>query len=152
MKVALILVLALTACEKTNDVAALRDEATTVAKYYQPKVDELNHRIEMIFQHGKTIPAGLLGIKDTSAVLEKARSKLVEMHKAVTPGPDGKSSIEAQADTAAKSGNQMELEKLIDDSQETLEVDATETADALATVEAWLSQAEIVAGNAPAAK
>ena len=56
MKAALLLVLALTACEKTNDIAALREEATTVAKFYQPKVDELSHRIEMIFQHGKTLP------------------------------------------------------------------------------------------------
>ena len=85
-------------------------------------------------------------------MLEKARTKIIEMRKAVMPGPDGKSSIEAQADTAAKAGDAVELEKLVDDSQETLEADANETDDALSTVEAWLGQAEIVAANAPAAK
>jgi hypothetical protein len=152
MKAVLILLLSITACEKTNDVARLRDEATIVAKYYQPRLDELNHRIEMIFQHGKVIPAGLPGIKETSAVLEKARAKLVELRKAAMPQGDGKSSIEAQAETAAKAGSALELERIVDDAQEELDAGSTEVNDELSTVEAWLAQAEANAAAAPAVK
>ncbi|HEY5924322.1 MAG TPA: hypothetical protein VIV11_21745, partial [Kofleriaceae bacterium] len=55
----LVAVLALAACGKKNDVPALHHEAVTLAKYYQPKLDELEQRVQAIFKRGNSIPGNL---------------------------------------------------------------------------------------------
>jgi hypothetical protein len=128
------------ACAKKNDVATLRHEAVTVAKYYAPKLDALDARVQTIFKRGSTIPANLPGIDAVGAKLTEARDMIIQLRGIVAPGADGKSAVEKQADAAAKDHKHEDLEKLLHDTHTTLERGITVINDDLQTVEGWIAQ------------
>jgi hypothetical protein len=127
------------ACAKKNDVQTLRHEAVAVAKYYQPKLDVLDARVQSIFKRGATIPANLPGIDAVGAKLTSARDNLIQLRGIVVPGPDGKSAVEKQAQAAADNRKADDLEKLIHDTETTLEHGVTMINDDLQSVEGWIS-------------
>jgi hypothetical protein len=127
------------ACAKKNDVQTLRHEAVAVAKYYQPKLDALNARVESIFKRGATIPANLPGIDAVGAKLTAARDNLIQLRGIVVPGADGKSAVEKQAQAAADGRKAEDLEKLIHDTETTLEHGVVMVNDDLQSVEGWIS-------------
>jgi hypothetical protein len=127
------------ACAKKNDVATLRHEAVSVAKYYQPKLDALDARVQLIFKRGATIPANLPGIDAVGAKLTAARDNLIQLRGIVIPGPDGKSAVEKQAQAAADGRKTEDLEKLIHDTETTLEHGIVMINDDLQSVEGWIS-------------
>jgi hypothetical protein len=127
------------ACAKKNDVATLRHEAVSVAKYYAPKLDVLNARVESIFKRGATIPANLPGIDAVGAKLTAARDNLIQLRGIVVPGPDGKSAVEKQAQAAADGRRVEDLEKLVHDTETTLEHGIVMINDDLHSVEGWIS-------------
>jgi hypothetical protein len=127
------------ACTKKNDVATLRHEAVAVAKYYQPKLDALDARVQSIFKRGATIPANLPGIDAVGAKLTTARDNLIQLRGIVSPGPDGKSAVEKQAQAAADGRKVEDLEKLLHDTETTLEHGIVMINDDLQSVEGWIS-------------
>jgi hypothetical protein len=127
------------ACAKKNEVATLRHEAVAVAKYYSPKLDALDARVQSIFKRGATIPANLPGIDAVGAKLTAARDNLIQLRGIVSPGPDGKSAVEKQAQAAADGRKVEDLEKLIHDTETTLEHGVTMINDDLQSVEGWIS-------------
>jgi hypothetical protein len=130
--------LVLGACEKSNDITQLHEEAISVAKYYGPRVDDLAKRRDSIFQRGRNVPGNLPDVPDIVKLIGEAGDKINEMHGIASPGADGKSALEKQADGFVKDANMTELSKLIDDSEEKLDEDWTIANDDLGKVEGWL--------------
>lgn len=128
------------ACGKHNDVAALREEAVQTAKYYQPKVDELQARVDAIFARGKSIPGNLPGIEDVGRRLQEARDTLQKLRGVIGTTPTDKvSAVEKQADEAAKAGKVADLRKLVHDTEELIDSSLTVVNDDLDSVEAWIA-------------
>jgi hypothetical protein len=129
----------LVACAKHNEVEVLHHEAVVTAKYYAPRLDPLDARVQAIFKRGSTIPASTPGIDAVGQRLSEARDMIIQMRSLVAPGPDGKSSVEKQADAAAKDNRIPDLQKLQHDTKETLDRGLTIINDDLATVESWIA-------------
>jgi hypothetical protein len=133
---------ALPACGKHNDVATLREEAVEMAQFYQPKVDELQQRVDAIFARGKSIPGNLPGIEDVGRRLQEARDTLQKLRGVIgkTPDPkDPRPAVEKQADEAAKAGKVADLRKLVHDTEELINNSLTVVNDDLDSVEAWIA-------------
>jgi hypothetical protein len=134
----IIALLALAACGKTNDVPILEHEAATLSKYYQKQLDHLDGRIAEIMKRGTTIPADFPGVKEVGTKLQEARDQVIRMRGMVAPGPNQKSAIENQAEAAAKAGRLADLQKLIHDSELTLDQGMNVVRTQLAAVESWI--------------
>jgi hypothetical protein len=130
--------LVLGACEKSNDITQLHEQAISVAKYFGPRVDDLAKRRDAIFQRGRNVPGNLPDVPEIVKLIGESSDKIKEMQGIASPGPDGKSAIEKQADGFLKDAKPDELGKLIDDSQEKLDEDWTIANDDLNKVEGWL--------------
>ena len=130
--------LVLGACEKSNDITQLHEQAISVAKYFGPRVDDLAKRRDSIFQRGRNVPGNLPDVPEIVKLIGESSDKIKEMQGIASPGPDGKSAIEKQADGFLKDAKPDELGKLIDDSQEKLDEDWTIANDDLNKVEGWL--------------
>ena len=130
----------LPACGKHNDAATLREEAVQMAKFYQPKVDELQQRVDAIFARGKSIPGNLPGIEDVGRRLQEARDTLQKLRGVIGTSPaDTKSAVEKQADEAAKAGKVADLRKLVHDTEELVDTSLTVVNTDLDSVEAWIA-------------
>jgi hypothetical protein len=140
--IAILFICILAACEKPNDIAALQDQATITAKFYQPKLEELNHRIQAIAVRGKALPTGLAGVSDASRLLSDAGRRLMASREVVAAGADGKSKLEKEAAELAKAGDLSALEKRVDEASEELEENTRVANDELLSVESWLTLAE----------
>ncbi len=130
-KALLLTSLVLGACEKSNDITQLHEEAVAIAKWSGPQVDELMKRRDAIFQRGRNVPGNLPDVPEIVKLIGDAGDKINEM-KGITGG------IEKQADALQKDGKIEELGKLIDDSHEKLDEDWTIANDDLTKVEGWL--------------
>jgi hypothetical protein len=135
----LLLICVLAACSKSNDVSTLREEAVQTAAYYQPRLDAADKRVQAIFKRGTTIPANLPGIEEVGKRLTEARDTILQLRGIIAKGPDGKSAVEKQADLAAKDRKVEDLEKLIDDTETTLERGLTVVNADLDSVESWIA-------------
>jgi hypothetical protein len=136
----LVVALAVSGCGKKNDAHLLQHEVVTLVKYYQPKLDALDARIQAIFKRGTTIPGNLPGIEEVGRRLQEARDTLVQLRTAIAPGPDQKSAVEKQAETAVKENRVSELQKLAHDVELQLDRGVTIINANLDTVEAWIAQ------------
>jgi hypothetical protein len=148
-KALLLTSLVLGACEKSNDVTQLHEEAVSVAKWYGPRVDDMMKRREVIFQKGRSVPGNLPDVPQIVKMIGEAGEKLNEMKAIASAGTDGKSAMEKQADQLQKDGKADELRKLIDENQDKLDEDWTIANDDLTHVEGWLWQYEQSHNNAP---
>lgn len=127
------------ACGKHNDAHVLQEEAVTLAKYYQPKLDTLDQRVQAIFKRGSTIPGNLPGIEDVGKRLQEARDTIVKLRGIIGAGPDGKSAVEKQAEAAAKDNKVADLQKLVHDTEVEIDRGVTIINDDLDSVEAWIA-------------
>lgn len=148
---ALLLVL-LVACRSNNDAAILEHEAFDLAKYYWPKVEALEQRVQTVYKRAQTIPDTAPGMADVGKRWGEARDAVVQLKGLVSPGPDGKSSVEKQAMAAAKNENIVELQKLVHDTESTMERGLTVINDQIGAVESWIADYERVAAAPPAKK
>lgn len=135
----LLAIVLLAACGKSNDVSTLHEEAVQTAAYYQPRLDAADKRVQAIFKRGTTIPANLPGIEEVGKRLTEARDTILQLRGIIAKGPDGKSAVEKQADLAAKDGKVIDLEKLVQDTDETLERGLTVINADLDSVESWIA-------------
>jgi hypothetical protein len=132
----------LAACEKPNDLARLQEQATITAKYYQPKLDDLNHRIQTISTRGKALPTGIAGVTDASRLLSDAGRRFMAAREIAAAGPNGQSKLEKEGDELAKVGDSAALAKRLDEDNEELEENTRVAGDELKSVEGWLATAE----------
>jgi len=137
-----VLAAALFGCEKPNDTATLHDEAVAISAYYRPAIEALNARGENIVMRGGKLGGAMTGGEGASRAISMAGQQLAEIRTLVLPGPNGKSSIETEADQLVKDGKTVELGHLIDESKEKLEVGTRVITNELNTAESWLLVAE----------
>jgi hypothetical protein len=137
-KALLLISLVLGACEKSNDITQLHEDAIATAKWYAPRVDDMMKRREAIYQRGRSVPGNLPDVPEVVKRINEAGEKLNEMKAIVTPGSDGKSPLEKQADQLQKDGKIDELRTLADENEEKLDEDWTVVNDDLTHVEGWL--------------
>jgi hypothetical protein len=135
----LLLIGVLAACGKSNDVSTLHEEAVQTAAYYQPRLDAVDKRVQAIFKRGTTIPANLPGIEEVGKRLTEARDTILQLRGIISKGPDGKSAVEKQADLAAKEGKVVDLDKLVQDTEETLDHGLRVINADLDSVESWIA-------------
>ena len=140
MKYLLVLAVALAACGNKNDLPILQHEAATLAKFYKPRLDTLDPRVQAIMVRGRTIPADFPGVKEVGMQVQEARDTIVQLKGIVQPGPDQKSALEKQADAAAKAGKLADLQKLLHDTEAMLQRGMTIILDDLSAVEGWIAQ------------
>jgi hypothetical protein len=147
-KALLLTSLVLGACEKSNDITQLHEEAVATAKYFGPRVDDMAKRKQAIFQRGRNVPGNLPDVPEIINLINEAGAKIDEMHGIAASNNGGKSALETQADQLAKDGKLDELRKLIDESAEKLDEDWTIANGDLTKVESWLWQYEQGHANA----
>ena len=126
-------------CGKKNDVHVLHEEVASTIKYYQPRLDTLDTRVQAIFKRGSSIPGNLPGIEDVGKRLQEARDTIVQLRGVIGKGPDGSSAAEKQAEALAKEGNAEKLAKLLHDTEGMLERGITIVNDDLDSVESWIA-------------
>lgn len=134
--------LVLGACEKSNNVTQLHDEAVATAKAYAPRVDALQKRQKEIADRGRAVPGSTPDVPELVRLITEASDKINEM-KGIT------GSLERQADDLARTNKADELEKLDDESSEKLDTDYTIANQDLANIEAWLWEFEQSKGTLP---
>jgi hypothetical protein len=138
----LLFAVALIGCAKPNDTATLHDEVVAINNYYAPAVEALAKRSATIGERGGKLGVAMPGGEIASRAISMAGQQLAELRNLTTPGSDGKSALIKQADAAAKDGKDAELNKLVDESQEKLEVGTRTIAEELNLAENWLLRAE----------
>jgi hypothetical protein len=148
MKVYLLAALALVACTKKNDVHVLQEEAVSLVKYYQPRLDKLDARLQAVFAVGSQrnpdnspkIPGNLPGIEDVGRRLQEARDTIIQLRGAIGNGPDGKSAVEKQAEALAKDSDAVvKLQKLVHETEAQLDRGMTIVNDDIDSAESWLA-------------
>lgn len=138
----LVVALAVTpACGKQNDAHTLEHEAVALAKHYRPKVQALDHRAQTIFERGRQIPGNLPDVPELGRRLQEARDTIILLKNIVDPKESPKEpALEQQAEAAAKDKRIAELQKLVHDSEVTLDRGVTIVNANLDTLEAWFDQ------------
>jgi hypothetical protein len=143
----LALLVALAACARPNDVPALREEATNLVKYYQPRLEALAHRLDRADQALKSAPQGSVGSDEANRRFAQAREKLNDAQRKVSPGPEG---AVARADALAKDGDVLKLTILVDGYADEVGKDVAIVQDSLTVVENWTALARSQPGAQPA--
>jgi hypothetical protein len=143
---------AVAACGKKNDAHTLEHEAVALAKYYQPKVEDLDKRWQAIWSRGSTIPGNLPDVPELGRRLQEARETLTKLTGIVGKGPDGKSPLEKQAEAAADANKVDDLKKLVHDNEVALDRGVTVATNNIDSVESWIEQFDrkSLAGMTPA--
>lgn len=149
-KALLLTSLVLGACEKSNDITQLHEEAVATAKYYGPRVEALAKREQDVEQRGRKVPGNLPDVPTLAKQLRETADKITEMKGIAGPADGGKSALETQADQLEKDGKLEELRKLVDESQDKLDESWTIANSDLNSLESWLWQYE--QAHAPAAQ
>ena len=127
------LLLALAACEKSNDLGKLQDEANTVVAHGRAEVDAYVRRTNELLEIGKCVPASTPGIQIAGEVRVEATRKIEELQKALGAAP-------AEIDRTVKSGVPDNVQAVIDNLDKILEANGRVIVADFTTVENWLYQ------------
>jgi len=149
MKAFLLALLAVTACRSSDDSAILEHEAVALSKYYWPRLEAVEPRLQQLYKRGQTIPETVPGFAEVGKRYSEAREAFVQLKNLIGPGPDGKSSVERQAAAAAKDDRVESLEKLIHETESSLESGLTVINEDLSSVESWIAEYDRVAALTP---
>lgn len=146
-----VLALAAAGCAKSNDVAPLQQEATSLAAYYTQQVDALERRAQelekRIVKH-----RGNPDIAEAVRLFNEARGKLGELRGMAqkAPGAIAMASGGAKDPAPAKGSGEpapdpdpkWKLERLIDEMKERFAVGIVEANSRLDATETWLHEAD----------
>ncbi len=121
-------------CSKTNDLPALEQDALSIAKYYQPRLDAMRDRLMAVLQQSGRVPKNLPGSDDATRALVDARDKLAELDNL-------RKNIEKQAPALARDGKLAELEKMVEDEDLRYREGTAFVHENLSQVESWLTNA-----------
>ena len=148
----LVLALAGAGCAKSNDVAPLQQEATSLAAYYTQQVDALERRGQELEKRLVTHRANP-DIAEAVRLFNEARGKLAELRgmAAKAPGAVAMASGGAPIPAKAKEGSgeqapdpdpKWKLERLIDEMKERFGDTIVEANSLLDATETWLHEAD----------
>lgn len=132
MKHLLVVLIAVAACGKANDIPAMRAETEGMLKNYQGRFDDLGRRAEAILQRGNAIGVTSPDAANASRLFAMAKGKLETLRADVT----------AAAGETAKAKDTIELQKMIDKTQKNLEEGYIEVNADFDAVESWITLAE----------
>ncbi len=147
---ALLVAVAVSGCEKPNDLPTLRADTAAIGAYYEPVVVALTARGGSIVERGGKLGIQFPGGEQANRAITLAGQQLAELRNLVSQGQDGKSELDKQAETAIKEGKLDELAKLNDEATEKLEVGTRVITSELNVAENWLGQAEAGKAAMPA--
>lgn len=138
--------LAVSGCEKVNDLPRLQEEALATQASYQERTDELVQRANAVAQRFAALPRDLPDTMlaqrtflQARAVLERTRLTLRQVPK--------------QVEDRVKTGKTDELAKLVGSLHDELEISLREARSELSAIESWAAIAEqrkLAAASAPA--
>jgi hypothetical protein len=126
--------LAVTGCEKTNDLPRLQEEALATANRYQERLDELSRRILLAGQRAGAM-RDAIDAPNAARVYQKARASLERSRNDLRQVP-------TWVQNAAKEGKQDELRKIIAELHERVDETMQEAAAGIDAVESWLAISE----------
>lgn len=140
LSLASILVLSLaTGCQKSTDLGRVQEESVALIKVHVNVLDQLQRRADALLQRGRTVGASAgpntPGIGDAGRVLTEARAQLEQLRAQAQTAP-------ASITTAAKSGHEEEILKVVDETVEKLDNGEALVRADLDAVEQWLALAE----------
>jgi hypothetical protein len=123
-------VLAVSGCDKSNDLPHMKEEALATAKTYQEQIDDLTRRAQVLGQRATAVPR-IASVRKTYqeaiSVIGRARNDLKQIP------------VRVQAAAVTKPE---ELARLIADLHERTDEAIREATTGLAAVESWLALAE----------
>ena len=132
---ALLAALAVSGCEKANDLPRLKDEALATAKTYQEQVDDLAHRAQVVGHRLSTLPAQALNSATAQRAYQGASSVLARTRNDLQQ-------VAVRAQTGATSGKREDLERLIAELHQRTDDAIREAGSGIAAVESWVAIAE----------
>lgn len=132
MKHILVVLIALAACGKANDLPAMRAETEGMLKNYQARFDDLNRRGDAIMQRGNAIGVTSPDAANASRLFAMAKGKLETL----------RADVVNVATESAKIKDKLELQKLVDRTTKNLQTGWIEINADFDAVESWISQAE----------
>lgn len=136
-------VVAVAACDKSEDLAPHQAEATAVAKFYQPQLDALQKRLDGLLEKSRGLTASTPGVGDAGRRFADARDRLAKLRALAAHGGDGLSALEHDAQAAGSGGNVDEVERVVHTGREQIVEGIGIVNDDLAAVEAWFGQREL---------
>jgi hypothetical protein len=128
----LVVLIAVAACGKANDIPAMRAETDGMLKNYQARFDDLNRRADAIMQRGNAIGVTSPDAANASRLFAMSKGKLETL----------RADVAAAATESAKIKNKLELQKLVDRTEKNLETGYIEINADFDAVESWITQAE----------
>jgi hypothetical protein len=144
----LLVVMMLVACSRSNDVAALRFEASAIAAFHQPTLDVLVERVHGLRRDLRHELPGWANMFRT-AQLANDELGLPPFEQTVPPGPEWRPSpttllgmgayVRARAGELAVEGHRDELRFLVDDERARYARGITSVTEHLEQVERWLA-------------
>jgi hypothetical protein len=140
LRILLVVCLALSACgQRRDDLRVRQDEAIALAKYTQPRLDQLRKRITGVLEQLATMQSGT-GLATARGLTQEAQGRWLELDGIAGPRAGGMSTIEKQAEAAAKANRRDDLEHLLVEARAKLDAGFLVIDEDLATVEFWLGQ------------
>lgn len=127
------MLVALAACEKSNDLGKLQEEAATVVANAKPELEVFARRSNEMLKLGRSIPASTPGIQPAGEALSEANGKIEQLRTLINNAP-------AEIERAAKTNVPDNVAAVIDNLRERIERDGRVINADLGTVEAWLDQ------------
>jgi len=141
----LLVLVALAACEKTDDLARHQHEVTVIAKYYLPVLDADARRVGAAVDRIGHVAPGAIG--QIGNQLQRAQTRISRLRSLVAPTGDGRSTIELEADKKAKAGDVDEVIAIADRAHDQLEEGTTAVESDLAAIEGFAAQLEVRAAQ-----
>jgi chromosome segregation ATPase len=125
----LVLLIAIAACGKANDLPAMKEEAGGLVKNYQARFEELATRATSIEQRGNAIGVTTPDAREASQLYARAKARLEKLRADLR---NAKAEIDPIKD-------RMQMRRWLDDSERKLEDGFTEINADFNAVESWLT-------------
>ena len=128
-----VLLLAIAACGRANDLPAMKEEAEGIVKNYGARLDELARRAESIDARGRTISVTTTDERNSSQVYATAKGKLAQLRATVA---------NAKSEIDSSSKDRLALRRVLDRLEKDLKNGFIEVNSDFDAVESWLTLAE----------
>lgn len=129
----LVLLIAIAACGRANDLPAMKEEAEGLVMTYAARFDELARRAESIDERGRMISVTTADERASSQIYATAKGKLAQLRATVA---NAKSEIESA------SKDKLAMRRLLDRLEKDFENGFIEVNADFDAIEAWLTLAE----------
>jgi len=144
VSVPVLVLLAVSGCERTNDLPRLQDEVLATQTRYQARTDELVQRANAVAQRFAALPRDLPDTMVAQRTFLQARAALDRTRMRLRQVPQ-------QVQAGVKAGKTEELDKLIGSLHQELDAAMREATGELSAIESWVAIVEQRRSSAPTA-